>query len=108
MKTILKHNEGRLRSRRSCDMAETETEFEDAGARLEKELNWKTAFLEAQVSCSGDGVLAMDGQGRKLLQNRRLANLFKIPQEIMDDPDDERQLRWMIEAIKGSESFVEN
>jgi len=53
------------------------------------ELRWKTAFLEAQVNSSIDGILVVDPQGKKILQNQRTADLLKIPRHIAENKDDE-------------------
>jgi len=75
--------------------------------RAEEELRWKTAFLEAQVNSSGDGVLVVDEQERKILQNQRVRELWKIPQSIAEDPDDQRQLQWVCTQVKNPEAFLE-
>jgi PAS domain S-box-containing protein len=71
----------------------------------EEELRWKTAFLEAQVAASLDGVLVVDPRGKKILQNQRLNDLLKIPRSIADDPDDRQQLRWVTDTVRNSELF---
>ncbi len=73
----------------------------------EEELNWKTAFLEAQVNSSIDGILVVDEQGRQILRNQRMIDLFNIPQHIADDNDDTQQLRWVADVIKNREPFME-
>jgi PAS domain S-box-containing protein len=74
--------------------------------RVAEELNWKTAFLEAQVHSSIDGILVVDDQGKKTLQNARMLELLRIPAEIAADPDDRPQLQWVTEQIKDPERFV--
>jgi PAS domain S-box-containing protein len=61
----------------------------------EDELRWKTAFLEAQVDSSIDGILVVDGQGKKILQNQRLINLWKIPPDLAEDPDEAKQVAFV-------------
>ena len=78
-----------------------------ARKEAEAELQWKTAFLEAQVNSSIDGILVVDGLGKKTLQNQRLTDLMKIPQSIADEKDDERQRQWVMGAAKNPESFIE-
>ncbi len=39
----------------------------------------KTAFFEAKVNSSIDGILVVNSQGRKILQNQRMIDLWKIP-----------------------------
>ena len=75
--------------------------------RAEEELCWKTAFLEAQVHSSLDGILVIDQQGKKILQNQRTLDLFKIPPLIADDQDDEKQLRWVMGMTKDPRQFME-
>ena len=53
--------------------------------QTEAMLNWKTAFLEAQVNTSLDGILLIDSQGRKVLQNQRAIDLWKIPVRMLDE-----------------------
>jgi PAS domain S-box-containing protein len=73
--------------------------------QAEEELERKTAFLEAQLNCSIDGILVVDEKGKKTLQNQRLTDLFKVPQPIVDAPDDEQLLNWVTPAAKHPEEF---
>ena len=73
----------------------------------EEELQWKTAFLEAQVRSSIDGILAVDEAGRKIMQNERMADLLKIPKHIAEGKYDETQLKWVTQATKNPEQFLE-
>ena len=74
--------------------------------QAESELIWKTAFLEAQVNSSADGMLVVDGKGKKILQNQKVRQLWNIPKIISDDPDDEKtQLRWVTNATKDPLNF---
>ena len=75
--------------------------------RVEEELRWKTAFLEAQVNSSIDGILVVDEHGKKTLQNQRLADLWKMPQPIADDKDDKKQRQWVAEATRDPAQFLE-
>jgi two-component system, sensor histidine kinase and response regulator len=60
--------------------------------QAEQALQWKTAFLEAQVRSSLDGILVVDNHGRKILQNERMTQLWQIPDEIANDENDEAQV----------------
>jgi PAS domain S-box-containing protein len=71
------------------------------------ELQGKTAFLEAQVNSSLDGIIVVDGQGKKILQNQRTADLLKIPRHIVDDEDDKKQVHWVTGMTKNPEQFIE-
>jgi PAS domain S-box-containing protein len=94
----------RLESRRSL------TELRQTTAQLEHEqelLRRKTAFLEAQVNSSMDGMLLVDQDGKQTLQNQRFIDLFKIPRQIADEKTDENRLRWVTEMTKEPEEFLQ-
>jgi len=73
----------------------------------EKQLLWKTAFFEAKVHSSLDGILIVDGEGRKILQNQRTVDLWKIPREFADAVNDPRQLEWVAGQVKNPKEFAE-
>ena len=75
--------------------------------RAEEELRGKTAFLEAQVNSSIDGILVVDQYQNTALQNQRFVDLFKIPQHIADEAADENRLRWVTDRTKHPEQFVQ-
>jgi PAS domain-containing protein len=60
----------------------------------EEQLLWKTAFFEAQVYSALDGALVVDGEGRKILQNQRMIDLWNIPQEVAEELDDGPEREW--------------
>ena len=63
--------------------------------RMRKALNAALPFKgEAQVNSSLDGIFVMGAGGRKILQNRRIAELCQIPAEIAEDPDERRRFDW--------------
>ena len=72
----------------------------------EEDLRWKTAFLEAQVSASIDGILVVNSLGQKILQNQRMADLLKIPQAIADEDNDKKQIEWFMNKTVDPEAFA--
>ena len=75
--------------------------------KKEEELRWRTAFFEAQIDSSLGGVLIVDSQRRKILQNQRFIDLMLIPKEIADDPDDARQREFVRTIVKAPDQFNE-
>jgi two-component system NtrC family sensor kinase len=71
----------------------------------EEALRWKTAFLEALLHTSLDGILVMNDQGKIILENQRSMELLKIPQDVADRGDDEAQARHVLSMVKDPESF---
>jgi PAS domain-containing protein len=75
--------------------------------KVGKALQWQTALLEAQVNSSIDGILVVDRENNQILQNQRMVDLFKIPKEIVEDKNDENQLKWVATVVKNSPQFME-
>jgi two-component system, cell cycle sensor histidine kinase and response regulator CckA len=73
----------------------------------QKELEWKSAFLEAQVDSSPDGILVVNVQNKKILQNRRTADLLKIPPHVADNDEGLQQLQWITDSVRNPAQFIE-
>ncbi|MGA1984236.1 MAG: PAS domain S-box protein [Acidobacteriaceae bacterium] len=73
----------------------------------DEDLLWKTAFLEAQTNSTGDGILIVDTQGNKLLQNHHIQELFKIPQSITDKSDCKSLLEHVLTTVKDPDRLRE-
>ena len=72
----------------------------------EKEALWKTALLEAQLEASIDGILVVGNEGEQILQNRRMAELWKFPPHIVAAKDESAQLRYATSHAKNPEQFA--
>ncbi len=75
--------------------------------RAAEELLWKTAFLEAQTNSTEDGILVVGPDGRRILQNRRLLELFKVPPEIAATVGDDALLGFVLPKVKQRDCFLE-
>jgi PAS domain S-box-containing protein len=75
--------------------------------QAQEELRWKTAFLEAQVDSALDGILVVDIQGKKILQNQRMNDLWKIPPEITGSTDDAPQIQFIASQTKNPQQVAD-
>jgi PAS domain S-box-containing protein len=75
-------------------------------SRYALDLKAKKAFLEAQVNSTIDGILVVDAEGRRILQNQRMTEIFRIPSEILVDADDSAMLEYVLTLMKDPESFL--
>jgi two-component system cell cycle sensor histidine kinase/response regulator CckA len=75
--------------------------------RVEEDLRWKTAFLEAQVDSALDGMLVVDNQGKQILQNQRMSELWKIPPHIAENKDDAMQVQFVSSQTKNPQQFAD-
>jgi PAS domain S-box-containing protein len=70
-------------------------------------LNFRTAVLEAQNQATSDGVLIVDSTGKILLYNQPFAEIWRMPQEILDSKNDDAALKHAMTMLKDPESFLE-
>ncbi len=75
--------------------------------QAEEALTWKTAFLEAQVNSSLDGILVVDGHGRTILRNRRFINMWKLPEQVIEGEGNEREFDHALSMTRHPEAFRE-
>jgi PAS domain S-box-containing protein len=73
-----------------------------------RELQWKTAFLEAQVNSSIDGILVVDREQQKLLHNQRFIDIFKIPPRMAEEKDNGNRLRWVADRTTNPEQYIKS
>ena len=74
--------------------------------RAEEELRWKTALLEAQVESSLDGILVVDSHGQRIITNQRLLTMWRVPQEIRNQKNDEALLQYVAGNTKNPGQFL--
>ena len=74
--------------------------------QAEEELLSKTAFLEAQTHATPDGILVLDENGNKLLQNQKFLDMFDVPRWISEKADEKSLLEHVLKEIKNPEEFV--
>jgi PAS domain S-box-containing protein len=77
-----------------------------ARQQAEAQIRWNNALLEAQLDATHDGILIVDGKGKKIMQNRQCGELLKIPQDLADNQDDRPQLDFVKDRTKDPDQFV--
>jgi signal transduction histidine kinase/DNA-binding response OmpR family regulator len=100
----LKNANEDLETRVQQRTAALEQEISDR-KRVEDELRWKTAFLEAQVNATVDGILVVNAENKRLLHNQQLVKQWNVPQEIIDDTDDASLFNYVLNLTKDPEQF---
>jgi signal transduction histidine kinase/DNA-binding response OmpR family regulator len=79
----------------------------EARSLTEEELRWKTTLLEAQLEASPDGILVMDDHGKKILQNRRMEEIWKTPPAAGAGKVDAAQAAFDPAGVKNPQAFIE-
>jgi PAS domain S-box-containing protein len=76
-------------------------------AEVTERLNFRNAVFEAQNEATPDGLLIVDAKGKMLIHNKRFAEIWKMPQHIIDNKDDEAALQYGTALVVNSEEFIE-
>ncbi|MGP8234026.1 MAG: PAS domain S-box protein, partial [Limisphaerales bacterium] len=76
--------------------------------QAEEELRGKTAFFEALVESSLDGILVVGNDRRKILQNKQAIDLWQIPASLTAGNDDAEQARFVMNMAKNPEEFLDD
>jgi len=75
--------------------------------RVEEELQAKTAFFEAQIQATIDGILVVDEAANVILQNERFNELFDVPLGLRRAKCDDLLLEHVAAQIEGPERFLQ-
>jgi CheY-like chemotaxis protein len=74
--------------------------------RVEEELLFKNTLLEAESETTIDGILAVDERGKTLLFNRRFAEMWDIPREILEAGDDAKVQKSVVNQLCDPQIFL--
>ena len=80
---------------------------EEIHRKAEEELHRRTALLEALVDSSPNGVLVVDGSGKMILQNQRLKECLKLPEDIFENADLATRIQFITSRMKNPDVFVD-
>jgi PAS domain S-box-containing protein len=63
-------------------------------------------LLEAILESTADGILVVDNEGRTVYANRRFAEMWSIPQELLDTRSDDQLLEFVLHQLADPEAFL--
>jgi len=75
--------------------------------RAQREILFKNALLESQTEATLDGILAVDASNKVILSNQRFQNIWAIPPQMIQEGDDARLLRYVVDQVENSGQFLE-
>jgi PAS domain S-box-containing protein len=64
------------------------------------------SLLKATFESTADGILVVDRQGRTVSANRKFADMWRIPDEILESRDDDRALAYVVNQLADGASFL--
>ena len=74
--------------------------------RAEKALQESKANLTGIIESTADGILAVDRRGKVITRNARFAQLWRIPQDILERSDDDALLSFVLDQLADPEAFL--
>jgi PAS domain S-box-containing protein len=74
--------------------------------RAEAELRGTLSLLSATLESTADGILVVDQSGKIVSLNRRFADMWRIPQEILESRDDDRAIGFVLSQLRDPDPFV--
>lgn len=75
--------------------------------KIEEMLRSKSAFLEALVHSSKDGILVVDSNGHIVFQNQHSKDIWKLPATIAQNNNDAEQVEYVKQNVLHPEAFIE-
>jgi signal transduction histidine kinase len=89
--------------------SELEAKFQEETEGLKKEveeLRLRLLFFEGIANSTIDGFLVVDQRGQKILQTQRTIELWKIPQEVVDDLSGDKQVAHVMHMTADPQKFI--
>ena len=74
--------------------------------KKEEELSLQLTFFEGIANSTFDGFLVVDTNGQKVLQTQRTIDLWKIPQEVVDDLSGVKQVEHIMHMTVDPQKFI--
>ncbi len=107
-------DEGRMLLERSLDLTSQERLERNAQlrkdlrevARAKREREESLSLLQATLESTADGILVVDRAGKIVSSNRRFADMWRIPPEILSSDDDRRALEFVLGQLVNPEGFL--
>jgi PAS domain S-box-containing protein len=84
-------------------MVEDITSRKAAEAELEKSFSLEKATLES----TADGILVVDDDGRIVQYNQKFAEMWKIPENVLETMQDQAALNFVFDQLKDPQGFYE-
>ena len=74
--------------------------------RAEEQVIESQTCLQATLDSAAEGILAVDNSGRILEANRRFAELWRVPDDLLRSQDEEALLAFVMDQLADSEAFL--
>ena len=73
----------------------------------EQALSLNEDLLRNTIESTADGILVVDNKGRITHANKRFAELWRIPRELIQEKNDEKLLDYVLEQLRDPKAFLD-
>ena len=63
-------------------------------------------LLASVLDATADGILVVDREGRTVLANKRFAELWRIPEELLQSRNDDAMLAFVLDQLADPDAFL--
>lgn len=98
--TLVKNSEGQPIGFRGTARDVTERK------KVEEEIQHTLSLLNATLESTADGILVVDLKGKIVSYNRKFAQLWYIPNSVMDTGEDNQILAYVLNQLKDPEGYL--
>ena len=74
--------------------------------RSDEERSRSLSLLEATLESTADGVLVVDRDGRIVRHNRKFAEMWRVPENVLASADDAKFLAFVLDQLKNPDAFL--
>lgn len=75
--------------------------------QTEHQLARSLSLVQATLESTMDGILVVDREGKVAGANRRFAQMWRIPESIMNSGDDQKALSYVLDQVKDPQAFLQ-
>jgi PAS domain S-box-containing protein len=73
----------------------------------EEELEKSISLMKATLESTADGILVVDSEGKIVQYNKKFAEMWRIPEEILNTMQDEAALQYVLVQLKYPDDFID-
>ena len=74
--------------------------------RSAKQFEESNLMMRATIESTADGLLVVDNNGKILVYNQKFAEMWALPDELLESRDDERVLKFVTDKVRNPHEFL--
>ena len=75
--------------------------------RADEDLRQSLSLQQATLEATADGILVVSSNGRLVSFNRRFAEMWRLPKDILASGNDQQMLEFVLDQLKDPGAFMD-